>query len=268
MTIHSRLRRLLLVASLATSLGTLCAAEPAPLKVLMVTGGCCHDYAQQKEILSVGISARANVAFTVVHEGGDSREHKVSIYAKPDWAKGFDVVLHNECFGYVEDVALVGTIAKAHFDGVPGVLLHCSMHSYRNAKTDAWREALGVTSMSHEKRRDLVVKPLPVAHPVMIGFPAEWKNPQDELYKIDKQWPGMVPLAQAYGQETKKDHPVIWVNTYGKARMFATTLGHGNETMADPVYLDLVARGLLWAAGKLGEDGKPLAGYGPARQPK
>jgi len=30
----------------------------------------------------------------------------------------------------------------------------------------------------------------------------------------------------------------------------------------DPRYLDLVTRGLLWACGKLGEDGKPLAGYG------
>lgn len=267
MTIHSKLH-LLFGAFLGAFLVPVSAADPAPLKVLMITGGCCHDYEQQKVILSVGLSARANLLFTTVHEGGESREHKVSIYSNPDWAKGFDVILHNECFGFVEDVALVETIAKAHFDGVPGVALHCSTHSYRVAKTDAWRQALGVTSMSHEKRRDLTVRVLAAAHPVMAGFPAEWKDPQDELYKIDKQWPGMVPLAQAYGEETKKDHPVIWVNTYGKGRMFGTTLGHGNETMADPVYLDLVARGLLWAAGKLGEDGKPLAGYGPAAQVK
>jgi hypothetical protein len=36
--------------------------------------------------------------------------------------------------------------------------------------------------------------------------------------------------------------------------------------MQQPVYLDLVTRGLLWACGKLGEDGKPLAGYGPVKQ--
>ena len=41
-----------------------------------------------------------------------------------------------------------------------------------------------------------------------------------------------------------------------------TTIGHHNETMLEPTYLDLVTRGLLWAAGKLGEDGKPLPGYG------
>jgi type 1 glutamine amidotransferase len=46
----------------------------------------------------------------------------------------------------------------------------------------------------------------------------------------------------------------------GKARVFSTTLGHNNATVADPRYLDLVTRGLLWACGKLSEDGKPLPG--------
>jgi type 1 glutamine amidotransferase len=53
-----------------------------------------------------------------------------------------------------------------------------------------------------------------------------------------------------------------WVNTYGKARVFGTTVGHYNHTMQDPVYLDYVARGLLWACGKLDEEGNPLPGYG------
>ena len=33
--------------------------------------------------------------------------------------------------------------------------------------------------------------------------------------------------------------------------MFATTLGHNNDTVADARYLDLVTRGLLWSVGKL-----------------
>jgi type 1 glutamine amidotransferase len=55
----------------------------------------------------------------------------------------------------------------------------------------------------------------------------------------------------------------VWTNTYGKAKVFATTMGHNNRTMSDPVYLDLVTRGVLWAVGKLGPDGTPVAGYGP-----
>ena len=84
---------------------------------------------------------------------------------------------------------------------------------------------------------------------------------RDELYKNEKLWDHFKPLAKAYGEDTKKDHHVIWTNEYGKGKIFGTTLGHNNSTMESEVYLDLVTRGLLWACGRLGEDGKPLAGY-------
>jgi len=238
------------------------ADRPKPLKALMVTGGCCHDYENQKLILSEGISARANVEWTIVHEG-DDREHKVSIYNNPDWYKGYDVVLHNECFGFVEDPAFIERITAPHKAGLPAVMLHCSTHSYRKTTTDEWRKMIGMSSFSHEKRRDMLVKSNGTSHPVMKGFPSEWANPQDELYKNDHVWPDAVLLARAYGEETKKEHAVIWVNTYGKARTFTTTLGHTNETMSQPVFLDLVTRGLLWSCGRLTDDGKPAKGYGP-----
>ena len=45
---------------------------------------------------------------------------------------------------------------------------------------------------------------------------------------------------------------MAWTNTYnGKTRVFGTTLGHNTATVADPRYLDLVTRGLLWAVDKL-----------------
>ena len=253
-----------LVTLLLLGSGALAADPAKPLRALMITGGCCHDYENQKRILSEGISARANVEWTIVHEGGDSREHRVSVYAKPDWAKGFDVVLHNECFGKVDDVAFVESIAAPHKAGVPAVMLHCSSHSYRAAKTDEWRQCIGITSTSHEKNRDLEVKTLKAEHPVMRGFPTVWKDPADELYKNEHIWPNTVPLAQAYGLDTRKDHVVIWVNTFGKGRVFANTLGHNNTTMQTPVYLDLVSRGLLWACDKLNDDGTPKPGFGPA----
>jgi type 1 glutamine amidotransferase len=243
--------------------------KPKPIKALMVCGGCCHDYEAQKKILSEGITERANVEWTIVHEGipvkggSDGRDVRVSIYEKPDWWKGYDVVLHNECFGAVNDVAFVEGIAAPHKAGLPAVMLHCSSHSYRAANTDEWRMCVGITSRSHEKNRDLVVKNILPEHPVMKGFPAEWNDPADELYKNEKIWETATPLAKSYGEDTKMDHVNIWVNTYGKAKVFSTTLGHSNATMSSPVYLDLVTRGLLWACGKLNEDGTPKAGYGP-----
>jgi type 1 glutamine amidotransferase len=263
------MKALSLLFALTLSLAaTLSAAEPKPIRALLVCGGCCHDYTAQKKILSEGISARANVEWTIVHEEApekaNERKHRVSIYEKPEWWKGYDVVLHNECFGMIDDVAFVEGIAAAHQAGVAAVMLHCSSHSYRAAKTDEWRKCVGITSMSHEKNRDLLVKAVAPEHPVMKGFPTEWLNPKDELYKNEKVWPTATPLAKAYGEDTKQDHFVIWVNTYGKGKVFSTTLGHGNATMEAPEYLGLVTRGLLWATGHLRDDGTPAPGYGPA----
>jgi type 1 glutamine amidotransferase len=262
-----RLFSILLLATLATT--AFGEDKPRPIKALLVCGGCCHDYEAQKKILTEGISARANVEWTIVHEGipkdgKDARDTRVSIYEKPDWSKGYDIVVHDECFGTVADVKFVEGIAAPHKDGLPAVMLHCSSHSYRAAETDEWRMCVGITSRSHEKKHDLLVKNLLPEHPVMKGFPAEWKDPApDELYKNEKIWPTATPLAKSYGEDTKMDHVNIWVNTYGKAKVFSTTLGHDNITVASPVYLDLVTRGLLWTLDKLNDDGTPKAGYGP-----
>jgi type 1 glutamine amidotransferase len=235
-----------------------------PIKALLVCGGCCHDYAQQKHILEDGIKRRANVEFTIVHEGND-RTNRVSIYEKPNWWKGYDVIVHDECFGFVDDNQFVEKIVAAHKAGVPAVMLHCAEHSYRKASTDEWRKLLGISSFSHENRHNLTVKNLKPEHPVMKGFPAEWLDQDDELYKNEKLWPNMVPLAQAYGVDTKKDHVCIWLNQYEDARVFVTTLGHNNATVSSDVYVDLVTRGLLWACDKLDENGKPKAGYAAAK---
>src|SRR5689334_7041823 len=65
-----------------------------PIKALLITGGPFHDYAKQKDLLTKGISARAPVEWTIAEDVSDQREHKHSIYSKPEWWKGFDVIVH------------------------------------------------------------------------------------------------------------------------------------------------------------------------------
>jgi len=157
---------------------------------------------------------------------------------------------------------LVNHIAQGHFDGVPAVVIHCTIHTYRKAATDEWRKCLGVSSYNHEGARRFKVININPDHPVMKGFPAEWDDPSpDELYRITKLWPNCVPLAKGIGK-TNSEYCCVWVNTYGKARVFGTTLGHDDITMGSDTYLDLVTRGLLWACDKLDKDGKPMEGYG------
>lgn len=234
------------------------------LRGLHITGGCCHDYDRQKLIITEGLSQRVSIEWDIVHEGSpDDRTYQISIYNNPNWSRGYDVVLHSECFGSVEDVKFVERIVQGHAEtGIPAIFVHCSMHTYRAAQTDEWRKLIGVTSRRHEKGgAELLVKPVATDDPIMKGFPSDWTTPGDELYVVENLWPDCVPLAVSFGVETKREHPVIWKNTYGKARCFATSLGHNNLTMSSDVWLDCVARGLLWSVDRLNPDGTPAAGY-------
>ncbi len=236
------------------------AAKPR-LKGLLVTGGCCHDYERQILIITEGLSQRVSIAWDVVFEKAD-RDHKLSIYSKADWAQGYDIVIHNECYGAVDDVSFVESIVREHTSKkIPGIVIHCSMHSYRVAQTDEWRKFLGVTSRRHEKGgRQLDVTRV-ADHPIMAKFPDKWKTPNGELYVIENVWPGCTPLATAYGIDTQQNHVCIWANEYQGCRVFGTTLGHHNETMMTDIWLDTVSRGLLWACQKLDADGQPLAEF-------
>jgi type 1 glutamine amidotransferase len=159
-------------------------------------------------------------------------------------------------------------VAKAlapHKAGTTGIVVHCAMHTFRDLKADDWREFLGVSTYRHGSKHPLDVKTLQPENPIMKGFPSSWITVNEELYRIEKVWPGTTVLAEAKAEDgDKKVNPVIWSHTYGKAKVFGTTIPHNNRTMADGVYLDLFTRGLLWATDKLDEDGKPKAGYGPA----
>ena len=215
------------------------AADESPgstktLRAMLITGGCCHDYERQKAILSEGISARARVEWTIVHEGGTAQDHRVSVYEKPDWAKGYDVIVHNECFSKITDTAFIENVVAAHRNGTAAVVIHCSMHTFRDLKTDEWREFLGVTSPKHGKQHPLDVKNLMPNDPIMKDFPLVWKTGNEELYFIDKVWPETEVLAEAHSLDTQKDYAVIWKHKYGKGRVFGTTLTHHNHAHERP----------------------------------
>lgn len=221
------------------------------LKVLLITGGCCHDYPFQSYALQKAARDRkVAIDWTIIDQGGNGTDAQIALYKDPNWAKGYDVVIHNECFAKTTDEDYIRSIAKAHHDGANAVVIHCAMHTYRDAKIDDWRQMLGVTSRRHDHKSNYLVKNVKADHPAMKDFPAEWTTPSDELYIIEKAWPNMEVLATSVSEKTSELHPVIWTNTYGKARVFGTTFGHANETFEDQVFLDVVINGLKWAAAK------------------
>jgi uncharacterized protein len=217
------------------------------INALVVSGGCCHDYALQGRLLMDAVNRALPVDWTLVVQGGRGTSGSMPVYAKPDWAKGFDIVIHNECLANVDDPKYIRNITAGHRGGPPAVVIHCAMHSYRAATIDDWREFLGVTSKRHTKPFPIPVKVAAKAHPAMKGFKEDWVTPIDELYVLDKVWPNTTPLATAVSPEDKNEYALAWAGEYQGARVFGTTLGHGNDTWADPVFQDLLVRGMKWA---------------------
>ena len=229
------------------------AAEPKPLRALLITGGCCHNYPLQTQQLTNTMAKLALVEWTVVMDGGNGTRAEISLYDNPDWAKGYDVVIHNECFADTTNQVYLRKITTAHHAGVPAVVIHCAMHTYRSAEIEDWREFLGVTSKRHDHQSKYPVKLVAPAHPILKGIAPDWVTPMDELYIVDKLWPNAKALASSVSEKDGKTYPVAWINQYGKARVFGTTYGHSDDAWRDENFLKLVSQGTLWAAGRLKE---------------
>ena len=224
-----------------------------PIQALLITGGCCHNYLFQSAALTTGVEKQADIEWTVVRDGGTGTSAEIDLYKDPDWAKPYDVIVHNECFAATTNPAYIKSITEAHKAGKPAVVIHCAMHTYRDAKIDDWRQFLGVTSKHHEHQSNYPVKITEPDHPVMKGFKKDWVTPKDELYIIKKLWPTAKALATSISEKTKEEQPVVWVNDFHGTRVFGTTYGHSDDTFRDPVFINLLARGIVWASGKMDE---------------
>ncbi len=280
------LTALALAASLFPSISD--GSEVKPLRVLVVAGGCCHEYDKQGVVLKEGIEARLNAIVDIAYNPDKSTKATFEIYKAKDWAKDFDVIVHDECSADITDPAYVGAILAAHKAGKPAVNLHCAMHCYRwgnfrepvkaGADNAGWYEMLGLQSTGHGPQQPISITFTDKAHPITQGL-EDWKTINEELYNNIQILTGK-PLAtgvQIVPPKAKKGMPlppdakpteatsvVAWTNEYGpnKTKIFSTTIGHNTATVADARYLDLITRGILWVTGHINENGTPMPGYG------
>jgi trehalose utilization protein len=223
-----------------------------PLHALILTSpGVYHNYKRQTQDLAHGIVEHANVRF-------DVSLAELERWKTTDFSEGYDVLIYNICMADNQDDALIANLRRQTEQlGVPALVIHCTMHSFR--ETDLWWPMFGLKTKAHEQLRPLRQtrgKP----HPILSGIPDDWTVANDELY-INLESVGETLLSTV--GEDGKSHTTAWLARQGTTPIFGTTLGHSDTTMKDPAFQQLIANALLFVTGNLSQDGTPIAGREP-----
>jgi uncharacterized protein len=129
------------------------------------------------------------------------------------------------------------------------VLLHFACGAF-----EKWPQFVDLAGMvwdqktGHDPRGPFRVEIKDANHPITQGmkdFQAD-----DELYTCLVGKKDVTVVAAARSIVTKKDHPMAFVQPFGKGRVFHTPLGHDVKAFQMPGVGELIRRGTAWAAAK------------------
>jgi uncharacterized protein len=106
---------------------------------------------------------------------------------------------------------------------------------------------------SHGRRVPFQVTVRDATHPIMKGLAKVWMHQGDELYaRLRGPGKNMTVLATAFSDPANagsgRDEPQLIVLSFGKGRVFHTTMGHDINALSSVDFVVTLQRGTEWAA--------------------
>jgi type 1 glutamine amidotransferase len=235
----------ILTAAVALTLLLPAAAEPAPIKTLIVTGynHPAHNWKETTAALQEIYKADSRFDVRVVEDPA---------FLESPALAGYDVVVLN--FADHERPS-PGDKARTNLqqviEGGKGlVVLHFASGAwdespdYVKLAGRIWKNSVS----GHDAKGPFHVEVLKTENPIVKGL--ESFDTDDELYySLEGDQPIEV-LATAKSKITGKDEPMAFIFSLGKGRVFHLTLGHDVKSLQVPGESELVRRGTAWAAGQ------------------